>query len=164
MYFAFLIQRILMLHLPSTDAAGEGTSQDLEQMFLRMEYDTVQWAKHMETLILPENKCIKKNLENCSRANFNGCTSELPYATCPGAENRILRCGKGEEGGCSGLLDFTAARVSLAESDIFSSSINSPNDRQKDGICYSMLGDEFIIDAREQSSEYWDRYQVSPPW
>ena len=161
-HVAFLVQ-VLILSLPSTNANGDGTSKDLEQMFLRMEYDTVQWAKHMEALILPENKCSESTLEKCSKASFNGCISELSYATCPGAENRILKCGRGEKGGCSGLFDFTASRVSLAENDLFTASISNPTDRQKDGICYSLPGDQFIVEARAQASEYWNRYNVAPP-
>ena len=103
-------------------------------------------------------------LSSCSEANYNGCISEMPYATCPGAENRILACGKGNEGGCSGLIDFTATKVSLAKKGNVSTSISRPSDREKDGVCYTLPGDcDFIIEAREQSTDYWNKYDVSPP-
>ena len=95
---------------------GDGTSENLEQMFQRLEVDTLNWAKHMENLILPQKRCSFETLSSCSHANYNGCISEMPHATCPGGvENRISACGKGDEGGCSGLFDFTATKSFFGE-------------------------------------------------
>ena len=145
-------------------AASDGTSADLEQMFQLMESNTLDWARQLEELILPTNKCSEETLSSCSEANYNVCISEMPYATCPGADDRILACGKGKEGGCSGLFDFTATKVSLANNGDVSTSISRPSEREKDGVCYTLQGDDFIIEAREQSTDYWNQYDVSPPW
>ena len=149
----------------ATNAEGEGNTEDLERMFQRMEADTINWAKHMESLILPENRCSSETLNSCSEANYNSCISEMPHATCPGAENRILACGKGEEGGCSGLFDFTATKVSLAKGNFFDN-IRNPSEREKDGVCHTLPGDEYIIEQRESrdATDYWNEYKVSPPW
>ena len=145
-------------------AASDGTSADLEQMFQLMESNTLDWARQLEELILPTNKCSEETLSSCSEANYNVCISEMPYATCPGADDRILACGKGNEGGCSGLIDFTATKVSLAKKGNASTSISRPSEREKDGVCYTLPGDgDFIIEAREQSTDYWNKYDVSPP-
>ena len=110
----------------STDAAAsDGTGADLEQMFQLMESNALDWARQMEELILPTNKCSEATLSSCSEANYNVCISEMPYATCPGADDRILACGKGKEGGCSGLFDFTATKVSLANNGEVFTSISS---------------------------------------
>ena len=87
----------------------------------------------------------------------------MPYATCPGAENRILACGKGEEGGCSGLFDFTAGKVTLAKGDVFDN-IQNPSKREKDGVCHTLQGDEFIIEQRKAREAYWNQFKVSSPW
>ena len=153
----------ILLSASSANASREGTSQDLRQMFEVMEQNTLDWARHMESLLL--DKCNATTIQACSEGNYNGCLSEFPYATCPGAENRILACGKGNEGGCSGLMDFTASKVSLAKEDVFSS-IRNPTDREKDGVCSSRAGDEFIRQEREKEEtiNYWGKYKVSPPW
>lgn len=161
--FTYLIRALLLSYsISSTKGDGEGTSADLEQMIQLMESSALTWAKHMEYLILPQNKCNSTTLSACSRSNYNGCFSQLPYATCPGAENRILRCGDGSDGGCSGLFDFTSPMVSIAKGD-FSSSLYSPPDRMKDGVCATMPGDEFIINVREEQAEYWSKFNVVSP-
>jgi hypothetical protein len=162
-----LIHLILLLISPSpSSAADDETSEVLKDMFGQMESYTLQWARHMESLLLPENKCSSQTLSRCSEGSFNGCISEMPYAECPGAEHRILRCGDGNEGGCSGIFDFTATRVSLAKSDDISKTIKNPSLREKDGVCYSLPGDDFIVETRASKNvtDYWGQYKVLPPW
>ena len=144
--------------------ASSSTDDAVEQMYQLVESNTLDWARRMEELILTTKKYSKATLSSCSEANYNGCISEMPYATCPGADNCILACGKGNEGGCSGLIDFTATKVSLAKKGNASTSISRPSEREKDGVCYTLPGDgDFIIEAREQSTDYWNKYDVSPP-
>ena len=96
----------------STRAAnneGTGTIADLENMFDKVEADTLAFARQMEELQQPANRCSTTTIQLCSEANYEGCNSELPNATCPGYEYAIPACGQGEEGGCGGLFDFTAS-------------------------------------------------------
>ena len=160
-----LIHLILILISPSPSSANgdDTTSVVLKDMFGQIESYTLDWARHMESLLLPDNKCSQETLSKCSEGSFNGCISEMPYAECPGAEHRILRCGDGKEGGCSGLFDFTATRVSLAKSDDISKTIKEPSLREKDGVCYSLPGDDFIVETRAENN-FWGKYNVLPPW
>jgi len=159
-----LIHLILLLISPSpSSAADDETSGKFLEMIINIEGETLQWARHMESLLLPENKCSYQTLSRCSEGSFNGCISEMPYAECPGAEHRILRCGDGNEGGCSGIFDFTATRVSLAKSDYVSKTIKNPSLREKDGVCYSLPGDDFIVGTRAENA-FWGQYKVLPPW
>ncbi len=53
-------------------------------------------------------------------------------------------------------------KVSLAKEDAL-----DPSEREKDGVCHTLPGDEYIIEQRESSNttNYWNnRYKVSPPW
>jgi len=145
-------------------AVGDGTVGDLENMFVQMELYTLDWAKHMESLVMPQNRCSLETIKSCSKSSYNGCISEMPYATCPGAENRILACGEGKEGGCSGLLDFTTTKVSLARGDIFDS-IRNPSEREKDGVCYTLPADKYITEKRGSRDiiDYWNNFKVLPP-
>jgi hypothetical protein len=158
-----LIHLILLLISPSPSSADD---EKFRNTIDTIEGETLQWARHMESLLLPQNKCSSQTLSRCSEGSFNGCISEMPYAECPGAEHRILRCGDGNEGGCSGIFDFTATRVSLAKSDDISKTIKNPSLREKDGVCYSLPGDDFIVETRASKNvtDYWGQYKVLPPW
>jgi len=56
--------------------------------------------------------------------------------------------------------------VSLAKSDDISKTIKNPSLREKDGVCYSLPGDDFIVETRASKNvtDYWDQYKVLPPW
>ena len=163
--FGSLIFKFMLVSkfMSFTNADGAGTSDDLEEMFQIIEERTLEYAKMNEELVLSENRCDQTTLLKCSEASYNGCISEFPYMTCPGAENRLLFCGSGEEGGCSGFKDFTVTRVSLVKGSSFSSPITSPDDRVKDGVCSTLPGDDFIISAREDQEDYWNNFNVLPP-
>ena len=157
---------VLLLLLPSTHAAndeGTGTSADLEDMFDKMKADTLAFALKMEDLLLPVNRCSTATIQSCSEANYEGCNSELPSATCPGYDYAIPACGGGKEGGCGGLFDFTASRVSLAPGENRRIPYLEPTDREKDGVCSSLPVEEYMIEATELSKAYWDSYSVFPP-
>ena len=169
MVLLLLVVRAGSTRVSATASAtsGGGTSADLTNMFQVMEEETKAWKRKMEELVLPDNKCDPDTLKNCAESNYNGCQSQLPFATCPGAENRILACGKGNVGGCSGLFDFTASKVSLAKSEQFNywnNWIDETSNRLKDGICSSLPSDEWVDGTREASETYWNKYDVSPPW
>jgi hypothetical protein len=149
--------------LATIHAAGTGTSVDLEQMLQKMGDDTKSFAKEMEQFLLPENKCSELAIKSCAEANYNACNSELPSATCPGFDYAIPACGKGQEGGCSGLYDFTASIVSVAPDETRTYSKQELSTKVKDAICSSLPADEYMIRASDESKAYWDTYQVLPP-
>jgi hypothetical protein len=49
---------------PEAATSGNGTTDDLELMFQRMETDILRFARYMENLILPENKCASRVLQD----------------------------------------------------------------------------------------------------
>ena len=160
----FIFKVILFSNFISfAHADGEGTSDDLDEMFQFIEKKALEYAKKNEELVLSENRCNQTTLSECSKVSYNGCISEFPYMTCPGAENRLLYCGTGEEGGCSGFMDFTVTRVSLVKGQSYNSPITNPNDRIKDGVCSTLPGDDFIITAQEGQEDYWSNFNVLPP-
>lgn len=162
----FLSLQILLSFVSGVATAtdeGTGTSEDLERMFKRMENDARLFAKEMEQFLLPTNKCSEQLNELCSEGNYDACSSELPKAMCPGYEYVIPQCGGGQEGGCSGLYDFTASTVSLApdKDRMFPGSLS---EKEKDSICSSLPADNYMIGAYETSKTYWEtRYKVLPP-
>jgi hypothetical protein len=61
-----LIHLILLLISPSpSSAADDETSGKFLEMIINIEGETLQWARHMESLLLPENKCSYQTLSRC---------------------------------------------------------------------------------------------------
>lgn len=139
---------------------GTGTSADLEAMFKKMEEDTLKLALKMEDLLLPDNKCSTDTIDNCYSANYDGCNSEFPKAECPGGQYTVKACGTG--GKCGALFDFSTSRLTMPPTET-----NRGNayfsDKAKDGICSSLSAEPYMIQASEDSTEYWSRYNVFPP-
>jgi hypothetical protein len=93
--------------------SGNGTTDDLELMFQKMKTDVLRFARHMESLLLPENKCVSKVLEDCTIANYDGCVSTLPLPKCPGgSEFASEACGDGTK--CGAVYDFNTTTLRLA--------------------------------------------------
>ena len=76
----------------------------LENMFTKMQLDTLAFASKMENLLHFDKRCSLDTLAACAGRNHHGCNSEFPAATCPGYQYTVGACGKGVEGGCSGIL------------------------------------------------------------
>lgn len=158
---------IFLCILPTAHAAGfdSGTSVDLETMFQKMEDDTKLFAKQMEEFLLPENKCSQETIQSCSEANYNACNSELPGPTCPGYDYVIPACGSGQDGGCSGLYDFTSSIVSLAPDKAKRFDLELlPSPAEADAICSSFPADEYMMRSYDDAKSYWtNKYEVLPP-
>ncbi len=64
----YKILKILLMNIstsqPEAATSGNGTTDDLELMFQRMETDILRFARYMENLILPENKCASRVLQD----------------------------------------------------------------------------------------------------
>jgi hypothetical protein len=96
-----------------TANSGNGTTDDLELMFQRMETDVLRFARHMENLTLPDNKCVSRVLEDCAIANYDGCVSTLPSPKCPGgSEFASDACGDGTK--CGAVYDFSTTTLRMA--------------------------------------------------
>ena len=136
---------------------------DLEDMFERMETDTLHFANHLETLLLQGTKCSTENIQKCSEANYDGCVSEFPFMECPGEDFSypIGQCGSGKEGGCGGFFDFTVSKVSLAPS--IRTALGSENTNVKDTVCWTLPAEQEMIELSDSSKDYWSQYSVSPP-
>ena len=113
----YKILTILLMNIstskPEAANSGSGTTDDLELMFQRMETDVLRFARDMENLILPENKCASRVLQDCAFANYDGCVSTLPSPKCPGgSEFASDACGDGTK--CGAVYDFNATTLRLA--------------------------------------------------
>jgi len=136
---------------------------ELEDMFERMETDTLQLAKYMETLLLQNDKCSAENIQKCSEANYDGCVSEFPSMDCPGEDFSypIGQCGSSKEGGCGGFFDFTVSQVTLAPS--IRTDLGDEEANVKDTVCWTLLAEQEMIDVSSSSKDYWNKYSVSSP-
>jgi len=138
----------------------------LESMFTKMQLDTLAFAAKMENLLHFDKRCSSETLAACAGRSHHGCNSEFPAATCPGYQYTVGACGKGVEGGCSGIFDFdTSTVVYQNKNDAFSFSSTSRgiSDREKDGICSTLPAEEYMRQAMEESKTYWDMFSVAPP-
>ena len=135
----------------------------LESMLNKIEIDTFHFAHKMEDLIL--NKCNYTSDVSCSEASYHRCYSELPYATCPGHDYAIQKCGAGNDGGCGGLFDFTASVVSVAPDRRNPFYLQDPESaRGKDGICSTLRLEQYMKNTTEANTPYWESHGVFPPW
>mmetsp|Transcript_19342 Transcript_19342/g.23039 ORF Transcript_19342/g.23039 Transcript_19342/m.23039 type:complete len:451 (+) Transcript_19342:187-1539(+) len=131
----------------------------LENMFLKMERDTLQFAEKMEELLASDAKCTQSTLESCRGGSYHGCNSEFPNPECPGMQYAIADCGKGKEGGCGGVFDFTTSQIRISP-DQYSYDYN---DRVKDGVCSTLSAEKYMTAAWEGGKEYWSGFSVEPP-
>ena len=83
---------------------------------------------------------------------------------CPGHDYAIKSCGKGEEGGCGALFDFTSSIVSVAPKGSKHFSLVERDDRIKDNICSSLPAEKYMTEVTEESMPYWNSFSVNPPW
>ena len=154
-----IIQSWLLFLLPTVAA----NAADLEAMLAKIEQDTYTFAHEVEDILM--KKCDFTTDETCYKANFERCTSELPYATCPGKDYAIQKCGSGKEGGCSGLFDFTSSVVTVAPNKTnpyFYQEADS--DRIRDAVCTTLPLEEYMKETSEGVTSYWQSYNVFPPW
>ena len=70
-----------VLQLAEANDQSKGTIDDLEIMFAKLEMDTAAFARKMENLTLPVNRCSKDTIRMCAEGNYHACDSELPYAS-----------------------------------------------------------------------------------
>ena len=142
----------------------KANSNQLENMLAKIEFDTYTFAHKMEDLIM--DKCNFTSDETCYKASYHSCDSELPYATCPGNDYAIGKCGSGKEGGCGGLFDFTTSVVSVAPVRTRSgqNTLKEANDdRVKDGVCSTLRAEQYMIDTTKENKSYWDDLGVFSP-
>ena len=162
--FSSCFQSFTVLVLFCTNKYTTANPADLEAMLSKIEQDTSTFAHKMEDLII--NKCNYTSDDTCYKSSYHRCNSELPYATCPGNEYTIQKCGNGNEnGGCGGLFDFTTSVVTVApdtSNPYFFQ--ETEDDRVKDGVCSTLRLEEYMKDTTDNSKEYWQSYNVFPPW
>lgn len=146
------------------EGTGTGTIADLELMLARLERDTAAFAREMERLTLATNRCSEDTIRMCSEGSYHACESELPYASCPGYDYAIKTCGKGKEGGCGALFDFTSSIVSVAPDSSSYNYGNEESDRIKDHICATLPAEQYMTQVTDESTPYWNSFSVNPPW
>ena len=88
---------------------------------------------------------------------------DASFRRCPGYDYAIKTCGKGKEGGCGALFDFTSSIISIApDSSRFGDSLL--DDRIKDNICSTLPAEQYMTEVTEESTPYWNSFSVNPPW
>ena len=147
------LQFLFIIHSVNSD------SDVLENMLAKIEQDTYAFAGQVEELIL--DKCNVTSVASCDRKSYHVCNSELPYATCPGKDLNVKACGSGVEGGCGGLFDFTTSIVSVAPDS--STSTERTDNRIKDGVCSTLLVEQYMKDTTAADTAYWEKFDVIPP-
>ena len=96
---------IAVLLFPShTIAVNEGNI--LKDLISQFEELATEFAQRVEELY-QDRRCNATDLEACSEANYNGCTSTLPGAACNVTTELIITNCKS----CSSVLDFTVSSV-----------------------------------------------------
>jgi hypothetical protein len=92
-----------------TDTAGK---ERIKYALRLMEEDVLKFKAYAEDLVLPQ-KCAPKVSEECERASYDACVSELPSPQCPGGiEFSAEACGDGTK--CGAIYDFNASVLRLA--------------------------------------------------
>jgi hypothetical protein len=93
-----------------TDTEKELLEATLNHIFDKIEDYLHDFRLEAERLILPEYKCAPKVSEECYRASYDACLSELPSPQCPGGESSKA-CGDGKK--CGTTYDFNNSVLRL---------------------------------------------------
>ena len=142
--------------------SGNGTTDDLQLMFKIMESDVLLFARYMEGLLTPQNKCTDKVLKACASANYEGCASALPSPKCPGGSDfASSACGNGTK--CGAIYDFNVTTLRLAPGSYKLQDLEPSDVYVEDAVCYSLQAERYMINYTEQSREFWGKYLVAPP-
>jgi hypothetical protein len=84
----------------------------LEYIFDEAEKDVLASKKYLEETVLPQ-KCAPKVYEECHKASYDACVSDLPSLQCPGgALFSSEACGDGKN--CGTKYDFNNSVLMLS--------------------------------------------------
>jgi uncharacterized protein YegL len=144
-------------------SAGNGTTDDLELMFKVMEQDVLRFARHMETLILPLNKCTEKVFGDCLYGSYDGCASSLPTPSCPGGSDFASTACDASGTTCGAIYDFNATTLRIAPGSYDPLTLEPTTNFVKDAVCYSLQAQNYMINYTKQNMAFWAKYSVSPP-
>jgi hypothetical protein len=133
-----------------------------DQVLAKLEGDVVEFARQVESYYA--NRCEEIELAQCSRGNYDECSSIYPNQECVGGDSyHIPECGDASPvGGCSGLYDFSASTVSLP-AELANGANGNPTDPQViETVCYSSAMEDWLQDKRAGDSSFWNELGVAP--
>ena len=148
---------VLLLSISSHVKAGEA---EFEALVVRLENDVVTFARQVESLYL--NRCNEISLEQCSKGNYDECSTLYPNQICPGGEElNIAQCGDGTR--CSALWDYTISNV-VIHKDLTSVDGRNPTDISViETICFSQHLDQYFMQQHAEQEQFWKNIGSSTP-
>jgi Mg-chelatase subunit ChlD len=126
-------------------AAQDDKEGQVKCILQRVEKETLKFRDEIERAY--GLRCNEETLARCRSSNFNDCKSIFPNRQCM---KDVLDCG----GDCGALLDKTTSSVYIpsAEGDY------------TETACYTLLAEEYMRTKYEEDEDFWDTYEVKPPW
>ena len=148
---------VLLLSISSHVKAGEA---EFEALVVRLENDVVTFARQVESLYL--NRCNEISLEQCSKGNYDECSTLYPNQICPGGEElNIAQCGDGTR--CSALWDYTVSNV-VIHKDLTGVDGRNPTDISViETICFSQHLDQYFMQQHAEQEQFWKNIGSSTP-
>ena len=148
---------VLLLSISSHVKAGEA---EFEALVVRLENDVVTFARQVESLYL--NRCNEISLEQCSKGNYDECSTLYPNQICPGGEElNIAQCGDGTR--CSALWDYTISNV-VIHKDLTSVDGRNPTDISViETICFSQHLDQYFMQQHAEQEQFWKNIGSGTP-
>jgi len=128
----------------------------------RMETEVLDFRNELERAY--SSRCETNTLTECTRSNFNDCTSTFyNNQECMTSDEIVFSaCGDGET--CNALWDKTISTVSLP-SALAQNPFNNPSDPEIiETACYTRLVEPYMAEQYANDEQFWGQYGVSPSW
>jgi Mg-chelatase subunit ChlD len=126
----------------SSSAASFEKEQAVKVILQQMESDVLAFRDEMERVYAA--RCDTSTLTECSRNNFNDCSSTYPNQQCMAADELIISaCGDGQS--CNGQWDKTRTAVRIPANLALAPQDNPDDPEVVESVCYSRLAEDYMV-------------------
>mmetsp|Transcript_33117 Transcript_33117/g.70581 ORF Transcript_33117/g.70581 Transcript_33117/m.70581 type:complete len:759 (+) Transcript_33117:360-2636(+) len=140
-------------HSLIADAASLEKENEVKQILKRMESDVLAFRDAMEDLVA--SRCDAATLAECSRSNYNDCSSTYPGQMCMNAEDLVVpACGIGGSS-CNALWSPSATDVRIPSTLADGPNGNPTDPRVIESVCYSRLAEPYMIENHERGRQMY---------
>lgn len=151
-YLSLSTATLAAASLPVADAASYDKENEVKFVLQRMESDVRDLRDEMERVY--SSRCDTATLTQCSRSNYNDCSSTFPNQQCMKADELVISaCGDGES--CNALWDKTQTVVRIPASLAQAPKNNPTAPEVTESICYSQLAEPYMVEKYNEGNQMY---------
>ena len=146
-------------HLQPFAQASADKENEVKLILEHIEEETLKFRDEIERAY--GERCNTETLSQCSKGNFNACSSVFPNQQCMKADELVIgECGGGGGGNCNALWDKTTSAVRIPSAHL----ARGLDPEIIETACYTLLADDYMRTKYENDENFWDAYKVQPSW